>query len=78
MLSRLGVERELGVTGGIAKNVGIVKRLEGLLGFAPLVSPLDAPLAGALGAALFADAIARKRASGPPSVDRGDATRYPQ
>lgn len=61
LLQRLGVTRELAVTGGQSKNVGLIRRLEKLIGFEPLRSPkYDAILAGAIGAALFARAIVEK------------------
>jgi bzd-type benzoyl-CoA reductase Q subunit len=53
LLERVGVEREFAITGGIAKNPGVVKRIERELGFAALKSPIDAQIAGALGAAVF-------------------------
>ncbi|MCX7703482.1 MAG: benzoyl-CoA reductase, bzd-type, subunit Q [Planctomycetota bacterium] len=64
LLERVGVEKEFVITGGIAKNKGVVKRLEKELGFSALPMPEDAKfdpqLAGALGAALFARAIIEK------------------
>ena len=60
LLRRLGVERELAITGGIAKNVGIVRRLEGELGITALATSFDTQLAGALGAALIAADLASR------------------
>lgn len=61
LLGRLGIERELAVTGGQSKNVGLTRRLEKLLGFEPLRAPkYDPQVAGAIGAALFARAIVQK------------------
>lgn len=54
LIGRLGLEPEFFITGGIAKNEGVVKRLEKLLGVKALSSKIDSQLAGALGAALFA------------------------
>ena len=54
LLERIGVEPELGITGGIAKNKGIVVRLARLLGVSPLEPEHDTQIAGALGAALLA------------------------
>ena len=58
LLKRVGVEREVAVTGGLSKNEGVVRRLEDLLGFGVLRVPqderYDAQIVGALGAALFA------------------------
>jgi benzoyl-CoA reductase subunit A len=61
LLMRLGIEREFAITGGMAKNIGVVKRLEKLIGFEALKwSDIDPQIAGALGAALFAKAIVGK------------------
>jgi bzd-type benzoyl-CoA reductase Q subunit len=60
LLRRLGVEPELAITGGIAKNVGIVRRVEKELGMVALTTTYDPQIAGALGAALLADSLARK------------------
>jgi bzd-type benzoyl-CoA reductase Q subunit len=60
LLHRLGVEPELAITGGIAKNIGIVRRLENELGIVALSPAYDPQIAGALGAALLADFLARK------------------
>ena len=54
MVGRLNPEKELALTGGLAKNSGIVKRLEKLLGMTALTSKYDPQLAGAIGAALIA------------------------
>ena len=61
LLMRLGIEREFAITGGMVKNIGVVKRLEKLIGFEALKwSEIDPQIAGALGAALFAKAITEK------------------
>lgn len=57
LLERNGVEKDFAITGGIAKNVGVVSRLEKELGFKALKPNYDAQIAGALGAALFAKAL---------------------
>ena len=69
LLNRLGIEEKFAITGGIAKNVGVVKRLEKELGVqtAELAwhdakmrdagLPFDTQIAGATGAALFANAL---------------------
>ena len=61
LLERLGVERELAVTGGIAKNRGVVDRIQRELGIKALEPAWDPQIAGALGAALFAGALAEKK-----------------
>jgi len=60
LLERIGVEKEFAITGGIAKNKGVVKRLEKEIGIQSLTSTIDAQIAGALGAALFAKALFEK------------------
>ncbi len=61
LLERIGVQKDFAITGGIAKNSGVVKRLERELGIQPLQSKYDAQIAGALGAALFAQTLETKR-----------------
>lgn len=53
LLRQVGVEQEIALTGGVTKNVGMVRALEGRLG-QPVVVHADAEYAGALGAALLA------------------------
>lgn len=59
MVSRLKIEREVAVTGGGAKNIGLIKALETKFGY-PLLVPSDPLLTGAIGAALFGKEIAEK------------------
>lgn len=54
LLQRVTVEKDFAITGGIAKNIGIVSRLEKMLGVKALPAKFDPQIAGALGAALFA------------------------
>lgn len=60
LLGRIGIEKDFAITGGIAKNPGIVKRIERELGITTLAPRLDPQIAGALGAALFAKALIEK------------------
>ncbi len=60
LLERIGVEEDFAITGGIAKNVGVVSRIEKELGVKALKPNYDTQIAGALGAALFAKAIVEK------------------
>ena len=53
LVSRLGLEEACMMTGGVAKNQGVVQALEERLGV-PLYVKEEAQLCGALGAALFA------------------------
>ena len=50
---RLNIEPEITMTGGVARNIGMVRALEEVLGRKMLVSS-DAQFIGAVGAALFA------------------------
>jgi bzd-type benzoyl-CoA reductase Q subunit len=61
LLERLGIEEDFAITGGIAKNVGVVKRLEDELGIKTLEPRYDTQIAGAVGAALFAEALVKKQ-----------------
>jgi benzoyl-CoA reductase subunit A len=60
LLERIGVEPDFAITGGIAKNVGVVSRLEKELKIKALIPKYDTQIAGAVGAALFAKALVEK------------------
>ena len=60
LLLRVGVEKDFVITGGVAKNMGIVLRLERLLKLKALEPKLDPILAGAIGAGLFAESLMKK------------------
>lgn len=66
LINRVGLERELVVTGGQSKNMGVVTRIENILGIKTLPSPnwreggLDPTIAGAAGAALLGKALYEK------------------
>ena len=60
LIERLGIEKDFAITGGIAKNPGVVKRLEKELGVEALKPRHDTQIAGALGGALFATALVKK------------------
>jgi bzd-type benzoyl-CoA reductase Q subunit len=53
-IGRVQPEKEIAFTGGLAKNPGIVKRIEKAMGWTALTSDYDPMLAGAIGAALIA------------------------
>jgi len=69
LLNRLGIEEKFAITGGIAKNIGVVKRLEEEVGVTTAelgwydakmrdkALPFDTQIAGGTGAALFAAAM---------------------
>jgi bzd-type benzoyl-CoA reductase Q subunit len=60
LVERLGIEKEFAITGGIAKNPGVVRRIERELNIEALKPKLDTQIAGALGGALFARALVEK------------------
>jgi predicted CoA-substrate-specific enzyme activase len=71
MVERLKLEPDVSFTGGVAKNIGVVKALEANLGCKVLV-PEEPLLSGAIGAALLGKEIALKaQAQGKP-IQRGE------
>jgi benzoyl-CoA reductase subunit A len=68
LLERIGVEEGFFITGGIAKNPGVVKRIEKLLGINAMQTAIDAQIAGALGAALFGQTLVQKQGPSKPLV----------
>jgi benzoyl-CoA reductase subunit A len=61
LIERIGVENDFFITGGIAKNPGVVKRIEKLLGTKAAETKYDSQIAGALGAALFGYTLMQKQ-----------------
>jgi len=61
MIKEVDVVEDFVITGGIAKNRGIVERLEGHLGIKSLKTDVDYQLAGAIGAALFGKVLYEKK-----------------
>ncbi|MFA4836385.1 MAG: acyl-CoA dehydratase activase [Dehalococcoidia bacterium] len=67
LLKRISIDSEFTITGGIAKNTGMVKTLEDKLGMKALLAE-DPQIAGAVGAALFAaERLAAKQKQGVAS-----------
>jgi predicted CoA-substrate-specific enzyme activase len=62
MIRRIGVAEDFVISGGIAKNVGVVKRIEERIGM-PARIAFEPQIVGALGAALFGRDLARKQAA---------------
>ena len=72
LLEKVNIEKDFAFTGGIAKNHGVVKRITKALGIEALAPrwnnevyaersyPFDTQIAGAIGAALFGQALAKK------------------
>ena len=60
LVERVGVEAEFAVTGGMAKNRGVMDRLMPMIGLDRLQTKWDTQIAGAAGAALFGYALCQK------------------
>jgi predicted CoA-substrate-specific enzyme activase len=60
LVGKVGAKDDIGMTGGVSKNVGVVKYLEEMLGKTFLEFPEDPQIVGALGAAIFAGERANK------------------
>ena len=69
MAQRLKIERDVVVTGGVAKNQGVVKALEDYLGFSVLV-PEEPLLTGAIGAALMGRELTEKALESGQPIER--------
>lgn len=61
LLERNGMEPDFAITGGIAKNKGVTKRIEEIMGVKALQPNMDTQLAGALGAALIGKELVEKK-----------------
>jgi len=62
LMQRITIEPDFTISGGIAKNIGVVKRVEKLLGIeAKIADNVDPVVMGALGAAQFAVRIVEKQ-----------------
>ena len=70
MAERLKIERDVVITGGVAKNIGVVKAMQEYLGFPALV-PEEPLLTGARGAALLGKELTMKALDRGESIERG-------
>ena len=69
MVSRLKIEPDIAVTGGVAKNIGLLRMLEAKLG-RPVLTPPEPLLTGAIGAALLAKEAVRAAAENNSPLTR--------
>jgi len=60
LVERVGVKAEFAITGGMAKNRGVIDRLMPLIGMERMKTEWDTQIAGAAGAALFGFALCQK------------------
>lgn len=65
LAEKIGIQEDVTVSGGVAKNIGVVTNMEKMLGvnFTPL--PVDPQVVGALGAALIAQKVWKKKKRTP-------------
>jgi activator of 2-hydroxyglutaryl-CoA dehydratase len=71
LVRKVGIADQFVITGGIGRNVGLVKKIEQRLDGLKVALPQEPMIVGALGAALFALDRARKN----PAVTAGPAMR---
>ena len=70
LAGKVGIKEDIGMTGGVSKNIGVVRFLEEMLHKRFVKFPQDPQIIGALGAAVFADEKAKKNGRG----DQGGQT----
>ncbi len=61
LLKQNGMVEDFAITGGIAKNIGVVRRIEILMNVKALKSDYDSQIAGALGGAIMAYDLLERR-----------------
>ena len=71
-VDRIGLEESLMVTGGVAKNIGVITFVEKQLGMKPIIAP-EPQITGALGAAILASREAKKLATSAVSGSESDS-----
>lgn len=60
LIERIGIEKEFAITGGMAKNKGVINRLMKIINLDPMTTKWDTQIAGAAGAALFGYTLVQK------------------
>lgn len=60
LVERIGVQPVFAITGGMAKNRGVIDRVMPMIGLEPAKTDWDTQIAGAAGAALFGYALCQK------------------
>ncbi len=71
LLKRISLIKDLAITGGVAKNPGVVAKIREKTGLEPLLPP-DPQMIGALGAALFAHEKLQLKGRGWGKVSKRD------
>ena len=60
LIERIGIEERFAITGGLAKNRGVIDRLMKIMDIEPMKTTWDTQIAGAAGAALFANTLVER------------------
>ena len=60
LIERIGIEKGFAITGGMAKNKGVINRLMKIIDLDSMKTKWDTQIAGAAGAALFGYALVQK------------------
>lgn len=60
LIERIGIEERFAITGGMAKNKGVIDRLMKIIKLERMKTEWDTQIAGAAGAALFANTLVAK------------------
>jgi len=61
LLERNGMVEDFAITGGIAKNIGVVRRIEKMMNVKALEGKYDSQIAGAVGGAIMGAEILERR-----------------
>jgi len=70
MAEKLKIERDVVLTGGVAKNIGVVRAMEEYIGF-PVLVPEEPLLTGAIGAAILGKELTLKALESGKPLERG-------
>jgi len=60
LIERIGIEKEFAITGGMAKNKGVIDRLMKIIKLEPMKTKWDTQIAGGVGAGLFGWTLVQK------------------
>jgi benzoyl-CoA reductase subunit A len=60
LVVRIGVKPQFAITGGMAKNRGVIERLMQMVKLEPMRTEWDTQIAGAVGGALYGHTLCRK------------------
>ena len=73
LVKKVGLADKFAITGGIGRNVGLVSRIEKKLDGLKVTLPEEPMIVGALGAALFALDLAKRKGAQQPKAGRQEA-----